>query len=440
MRNRLPDQRIPTTYHLQDAKRYQSTDDIVTNKRLIQSSDRQLHETENITDPLSSCGHDVKKDSKMDEARCGVPDVAEYAIIERNLKWTSTILTYRIVNHIPDLPPYDVDQNIQEAWKVWSKVTPFQFIQLHSGNADVMISFAAKEHGDFFPFDGPRGILAHAFPPGEHLGGDVHFDYEETWTLDSEDYSLFSVAVHEFGHTLGLAHSSSPYALMYPIYAYFNSENFTLPADDVMGIQELYGSRPSSFTTPKICSQEVPIDAMAHLEEGIVIFKDRHVWYHHPNLPVQKAIFTTSLWERLPDFIDAAYNYPMKDTILLFKGRNYWSVSGSNLTAEEPGDIGDFGFPETVMRIDAAVHDLDKVKTFFFTGDLCWSYNEKQRQMDSGFPVLLESQFPGVGNKVDAAYMHKNGNIYFFDGERQIEYDPKIHHVTNVIEKFPVLC
>lgn len=29
--------------------------------------------------------------------------------------------------------------------------------------------------------------------------------------------------------------------------------------------------------------------------------------------------------------------------------------------------------------------------------------------MESGFPMPLDSQFPGVGNKVDAAYLHENG-------------------------------
>lgn len=52
--------------------------------------------------------------------------------------------------------------------------------------------------------------------------------------------SLFAVAAHEFGHSLGLSHSSVEGALMYPWYQ-GNKYNFQLPEDDRLGIQHMYG-------------------------------------------------------------------------------------------------------------------------------------------------------------------------------------------------------
>uniref|UniRef100_A0A674G9L1 Peptidase metallopeptidase domain-containing protein n=1 Tax=Taeniopygia guttata TaxID=59729 RepID=A0A674G9L1_TAEGU len=174
--------------------------------------------------------------------RCGVPDVAGFSTFAGEPKWTKHVLTYRIVNYTPDLRPADVNTAIEKALHVWSRVTPLRFIKKDRGDADIMISFAARGHDDFIPFDGPGGSLAHAYAPGKDFGGDAHFDEDETWTKSTEGTNLFYVAAHEFGHSLGLSHSKDPNALMYPVYRKFDPSVLLLHQDDITGIQYLYGN------------------------------------------------------------------------------------------------------------------------------------------------------------------------------------------------------
>ena len=54
-----------------------------------------------------------------------------------------------------------------------------------------MIAFERGRHDDEFPFDGRDGVVAHAFYP---LDGRLHFDADESWTLNSrQGVNLFQV-------------------------------------------------------------------------------------------------------------------------------------------------------------------------------------------------------------------------------------------------------
>jgi hypothetical protein len=152
-------------------------------------------------------------------------------------KWDTLNLTYRIENFTPDLNQDIVRRAILDGLNQWSSVTPLRFSQVTSGG-HIRISFASGDHGDGYPFDGPSGVLAHAFYPQD---GRCHFDEAETWTDDNppSGIDLATVAVHELGHILGLNHSSETQAVM---YAYYGGRRRSLHSDDIAGIQSIYGA------------------------------------------------------------------------------------------------------------------------------------------------------------------------------------------------------
>ena len=58
----------------------------------------------------------------------------------------------------------------------------------------------------------------------------------------SAGFYIEDIAAHEFGHALGLGHSTSTSATMYPSVSSCNMGNRTLDADDIAGVRALYPS------------------------------------------------------------------------------------------------------------------------------------------------------------------------------------------------------
>lgn len=191
----------------------------------------------------------------LSRKRCGLPDKADDSFQRRFKRYTLQGQTWGYTNLTWSLQtkyPRGLDQGrvryvLSRALDVWAQNSKLTFQELDSAEADILVSFQRGYHNDGYPFDGKGQILAHAFFPNSGRGGDVHFDEEEIWlTEDNDDNeegtSLFLVAAHEFGHSLGLSHSSVDGALMYPWYQGLKP-NFELPDDDKHGIQQMYGAK-----------------------------------------------------------------------------------------------------------------------------------------------------------------------------------------------------
>ena len=151
-------------------------------------------------------------------------------------------LNYVFESLISKLEESAIRSEVGRALSEWARYADLAFSAGNDpkGARTIDIKFAHGAHGDDYPFDGPGGVLAHTFypapPNSEPIAGDMHLDADENWQIGA-DVDLFSVALHEAGHALGLGHSDKPGTVMYPYYRQLTG----LGQDDIAGIQDLYG-------------------------------------------------------------------------------------------------------------------------------------------------------------------------------------------------------
>ncbi|MFN0197615.1 MAG: matrixin family metalloprotease [Planctomycetaceae bacterium] len=157
---------------------------------------------------------------------------------------------------------------IDWALDVWDSVSGFTNLGL-VGDGHVSAGAPESSGGHFGDIRiaaweiSTSNVLAHAFRPGTEglvgaggtVLGDMHIDVNRTWVDDptdtnsDADIDIYTVVLHEIGHSLGLSHSALATAVM---HASYGGAKRTLTADDIAGIQAIYGPadavpEPSSF-------------------------------------------------------------------------------------------------------------------------------------------------------------------------------------------------
>lgn len=134
------------------------------------------------------------------------------------------------------------------------------------------------------PFDGPKGVLGHAFYPSN---GATHFDDAERWSLSGYyGTNFFQVALHELGHALGLAHSKDQNAVMAATYRGYIAD-YRLQQDDINGIQGIYG-RKSRSSGPQVdlCADSKPDAIFADADNRTYLFKGSYYYRIEKNQPM----------------------------------------------------------------------------------------------------------------------------------------------------------
>ncbi|XP_046684642.1 matrilysin-like [Homalodisca vitripennis] len=137
----------------------------------------------------------------MDTPRCGNSDegIAPFSV-NPLVKWNSTRVTWNMIGSGSQYANI-----VERAFSLYSKHSALEFRRSYS-NPTLMVVIYPKKHVAYYlkstcsyDFDGPGGVLGHAFLLRPWLNqSDIHLDFEEDWDFTmnipatGEDFVLYS--------------------------------------------------------------------------------------------------------------------------------------------------------------------------------------------------------------------------------------------------------
>ncbi len=161
--------------------------------------------------------------------------------------WPLGELSYRLNSYSTDTKQKWQKRAVTVALRAWQwrlKNLHFRLERNPDAHVDINVEFEDLDH-----FDGKKGVLAHAYYPGQgDISGDCHINDEWNWvpgvhlaTLSKPP--LVPILIHEFGHSIGLTHDSFDKTdIMYPSFNLGQKKN-RIGQHSIERAQSRYGKR-----------------------------------------------------------------------------------------------------------------------------------------------------------------------------------------------------
>jgi hypothetical protein len=328
---------------------------------------------------------------QMIAPRCAMPDRLNGVEFATLCAWDHRTLTYAFDVGTSDTAGVGEFDAVRAAFATWAAAVPLFFTEVTTAqNPDIRIGWRSANDPDLSMVG---GTLAHAdFPPGcsvvtNTLPKPVHFDDEEhVWSIGPavNSFDIETVALHEIGHILGLAHSSVTGSVMFPTV----KSNFTLRSltdDDLAGIKQLY---PETVWTDIGHANDVV--AMAGLNGKLYCAtSDDNLWMRDP-----------VAWE--VDWVDIGH---ANDVVAMagLNGKLYCATSDDNLWMRD-------AVPWEVDWVDIG-HANDVVGMAGLNGKLYCATSDKNLWVRD--PVPWEVDWVDIGHANDVVGMAGlNGKLY----------------------------
>jgi hypothetical protein len=162
------------------------------------------------------------------------------------------------------LPVPLIRHSVEEALGAWATHAPLHFVEVpDEGGGPFLGNYPDGQFGQIrfshiyingpdIPGQSPIAKAMARYPfSGGNIASDIFFDNSDPWqevgTLPQPD--ILGATIHELGHALGLGHTDISTANMYWIFRRFGGLGTgQLFADDIAGIQAVYGSGIGSVT------------------------------------------------------------------------------------------------------------------------------------------------------------------------------------------------